>query len=114
MELVTDEQRELLITRARVGDTGKLLDLPPVAKLHTPSAGATWLIAAIDPHDHDRAWGLCDPGMGSPEFGWVSLAELDRLHDRFDVLVCRDQGFEAEASLRTYAVIAASLGVIVA
>ena len=114
MGLVTNQQRQLLMERGRVGDLEKLLDDPPVIKLHTPNAGATWLISAIDPADRERAWGLCDTGMGTPELGWVSLAELAGLHDRFGVEVCRDEAFRPSANLGVYASVAARLGVIVA
>ncbi len=30
----------------------------------------------IDPMDTDRAFGLCDLRLGSPELGYVSLKEL--------------------------------------
>jgi hypothetical protein len=51
-------------------------DHEPVAKLFMPVGAATWLLTEIDPQDPDQAFGLCDLGMGYPELGWVSLAEI--------------------------------------
>jgi hypothetical protein len=47
-----------------------------VVKLFTSEGTATWLISELDPDDPDRLFGLCDLGLGSPELGYVSLAEL--------------------------------------
>ena len=50
-----------------------------VVKLFTPGGPATWLISELDPDDPDRLFSLCDLGLGSPELGYVSLAELTTL-----------------------------------
>ena len=49
---------------------------PPVAKIFSPVGGATWLLLCAKPEDPDIMFGLCDLGMGEPELGYVSLAEL--------------------------------------
>jgi hypothetical protein len=54
-------------------------DAPPVVKLFTPDAGATWLISECDPDEPDRLFGLCDLGLGCPELGYVSLAQIQRV-----------------------------------
>jgi hypothetical protein len=41
--------------------------LAPCRKLFTPDANATWLLTEIDPEEPDRAFGLCDLGLGSPD-----------------------------------------------
>ncbi len=74
--LITDEQRIVLLANGRASLENADFDPAPVVKLFTPDAGATWLLTEIDPDDHDRAFGLCDPGLGEPEIGWVSLSEL--------------------------------------
>ena len=38
-------------------------------KLFTPDANATWLLTELDPVEPDRAFGLCDLGLGYPELG---------------------------------------------
>jgi hypothetical protein len=75
-KLITDEQRAQLLANGRQSLVNDDFDPPPVVKLFTPDAGATWLLTEIDPDDHDHAFGLCDLGQGFPELGYVSLAEL--------------------------------------
>jgi len=114
MELITSEQHLLLLENGRVVDVETLLDHPPVLKLFTPDAAGTWLVAAIDPADPDRAWGLCDPGLGSPELGWVSIAELAGVRGRLGMAVRRDDAFLPNDSLRAYLVEARRAGIIIA
>ena len=57
-------------------DTAALVSRKPVLTLFNPCGAATWLLTEIEPDDPDIAWGVCDLGMGFPEFGTVSLAEL--------------------------------------
>jgi hypothetical protein len=71
-ELLTAKHRDKLLANAIAGE----MDHPPVVKLFTPDANATWLISEVDPDDPDRLFGLCDLGLGYPELGYVSLAEL--------------------------------------
>ncbi len=113
MDLITAEQRLLLVTNGSVANMESLLDRPPVLKLFTPDAAGTWLICAIDPADGDRAWGLCDPGLGSPELGWVSLAELASVRGPLGFHVRRDDAFLPNASLRAYAREAQRTGIII-
>jgi hypothetical protein len=58
---------------AAVKGTDAEFDFYPVVKLFNPCGAATWLLTEIDPEDETVAWGLCDLGMGFPEFGTVSL-----------------------------------------
>ena len=64
-----------------------------VVKLFTPDGPATWLISEMDPDDPDRLFGLCDLGLGSPELGYVSLAELTTLRGPLGLPVERDEHF---------------------
>ena len=75
MKLFTNAQREQLLRNGQASRE-RDIDPPPVVKLFTPDANATWLLTELDPQDADRAFGLCDLGLGSPELGYVSLAEL--------------------------------------
>lgn len=86
--------------RAAGGDG---FDPPPVIKLFTPDANATWLLTKVDPDDHDRAFGLCDLGLGMPELGWVSLNELTQLRGRFDLPIECDAWFKPDRPLSAYA-----------
>ena len=80
MMLLTQAQHAQLLDNGRrqaaVKGTPDEIDFPPVVKLFNPCGAATWLLTEIDPDDETVAWGLCDLGMGCPEFGTVSLAEL--------------------------------------
>jgi hypothetical protein len=80
MTLITSAQRQKLLEngraqRAAIDRQDQVLDLEPVVKLTTPDGNATWLLTELNP-DIDLAFGLCDLGLGEPELGYVSLAEL--------------------------------------
>lgn len=57
--LITDDQRAVLLANGRRSLEEEGFDPPPVVKLFTPDAGATWLLTEIDPEDTDHAFGLC-------------------------------------------------------
>ena len=89
-------------------------DHPPVLKLFTPDGAATWLISEADPDDPDRLFGLCDLGLGSPELGYVSLAELTALRGPLGLPVERDAYFAANKPLSEYASEARIKGAVIA
>lgn len=113
MKLLTDAQRRELTANGERSAAGEEIDPRPVVKLFTPDAGATWLLTELDPSDPDRAFGLCDLGLGCPELGYVSLAELGAVRGRFGLPIERDLHFAADQSLSTYADAARSRGRIV-
>lgn len=90
------------------------VDHMPVAKFFSPDAGATWLISEVDPDDPDRLFGLCDLGLGFPEIGYVSLAEITALKGPLGLPVERDLYFVADKPLSAYAEEARVKGRIVA
>jgi hypothetical protein len=94
----------------RINDDSYTIDFHPVVKLFTPDAGFTWLLTEIDPDHHEIAFGLCDLGMGYPELGCVSLAEIADLRGKLGLPVERDLHFEGEKSLSAYADEARLLG----
>ena len=104
-----------------VGDHVQLLvnaladsnDHHPVVKLFTPDGAATWLISEVDPDDPDRLFGLCDLGLGFPELGYVSLAEIVSLRGPLGLSVERDLHFIANKPLSAYADEARAKGRIV-
>lgn len=112
--LITDEQRAQLLANGRQSLEGKDFDPPPVVKLFTPHAGATWLLTELDPEDPDRAFGLCDLGLGFPELGFVSLQELAALSGRWDLRIEQDLHFSGGRPISAYAREARLAGRIVA
>jgi hypothetical protein len=104
--LFTQAQLERLLENGRRQDavrgTADELDLMPVVKLFTPDGGATWLLTELDA-DRDTAFGLCDLGMGFPELGCVSLAELQSVRGKLGLPVERDRYSEATKPLSAYA-----------
>lgn len=75
-------------------------DHRPAARLFTPDGGAVWLLSELDP-DAGIAYGLCDPGLGYPELGYVSPGELEALAGPMGLET--DLRFEAEHTLSGYA-----------
>ena len=103
MNLITETLRAQLLANGQQSLDNDDFDPPPVLKLFTPDAGATWLLTEIDPHDHDHAFGLCDLGQGFPELGYVSLAELQSVRGRLGLPVERDLHFIATKAISAYA-----------
>jgi len=115
MKLVTQRQLMRLIDHGLENflrrDAGKAeMDFWPLIKLFCPWSGATWLITELDPANIDRAFGLCDLGMGSPEIGSVSLTEIMAVRGPGGLKIERDIHFEADKTLRAYAEEARRLG----
>ena len=108
-DLLTDEHRIRLFANALADDC----DHFPVLKLLTPDAGATWLISEVDPDDPDRLFGLCDLGLGFPELGYVSLADISSVKGRLGLPIERDLHFVADKPLSAYAEEARTKGRIV-
>ena len=103
MKLITDELRAQMLANGRMSTQHDDFDPLPVVKLFTPDAGATWLLTELDTDDHDRAFGLCDLGLGFPELGYVSMAELQSLRGRLGLPVERDLHFKATKTISAYA-----------
>lgn len=106
-QLLTEAQREQMLANGRTSnqynEEGKLFDPFPVVKLFTPDAGATWLLTELDPDAPDIAFGLCDLGLGFPELGSVSMAELATVRGRIGLPVEEDRHFVADKPLSAYA-----------
>jgi hypothetical protein len=92
--LFTDAQKAQLqangiVSREAIMLDGNTPDHVPVVKWFHPGQAATWLITEIEmdriPNSDNeekryepsgRAYGLCDLGLGYPEFGYVSISEV--------------------------------------
>jgi hypothetical protein len=107
--LTTADRVELLVNGLNSG-----IDHRPVVKLFTPDGAATWLLTECDPDEPDRLFGLCDLGLGCPELGYVSLAEVTEVRGRLGLPVERDLHFVADKSLSAYADEARANGRIIA
>ena len=112
--LLTDAHRTALLANGQRTARGEDIDPVPIAKLFTPDAAATWLLTELDPAEPDRAFGLCDAGLGSPELGYVCLSELAGLRGRLGLPVERDHHFTPDRPLSAYAEEARSAGRILA
>lgn len=117
MMLLTKAQREQLLDNGRrqvaVKGTPAELDFEPVVKVFDPCGASTWLLTEIAPHDETVAWGLCDLGMGCPEFGTVSLEELAAYSGRLGLGIERDLYFKAAHPISAYIQAASRAGCIV-
>ena len=117
MKLLTKELRETLLAngreQAKVKGTKAENDFWPVVKLFYPAGAATWLLTELDPEDADIARGLCDLGMGFPEFGTVRISELESFQGAFGLGIERDLHFEAKAPVSRYIDAAREAGCIV-
>lgn len=96
--LTVSDRVQLLVNAITDGD-----DFMPVVKLFTPDANATWLLSECDPDDPDRLFGLCDLGLGCPELGYVSLAEIMAVKGPLGLPIERDTHFIATKPLSEYA-----------
>jgi hypothetical protein len=106
MILIPDDIRDRLLANgaARPGD-----DTMPVVKLFSPVGAATWLLTEMAA-DGDTMFGLADLGLGCPELGNVSLAEVEALRLPFGLRIERDLYFAPRFSLKVYAVAAHRIG----
>ena len=102
------------IAQRQARDRGEYIDFPPVEKFFTLDAGVTWLLTKVYPADLDIAFGLCDLGVGLPELGDVSLAEIEAVRGPFGLHVERDMNFLPKKPLSAYAREAREVGPIIA
>jgi hypothetical protein len=106
-KLLLDEQLEKMLANGRadaaaIAKDGNTADVKPVVKLFCPWGAATWLLTALD-EDGDRAFGLADLGMQSPELGYVSLEEIRSIRGPGGLRIERDIHFTATKTLSKYA-----------
>ena len=104
--LITDEQKQKMLDNnaMRQGHADNVYSPYPVVKLFNPNGGGTWLLTEIAMNNQDLAFGLCDLGMGFPELGWVSIAELKEVRTPFGLGIERDAWFEASKTLTDYTI----------
>jgi Protein of unknown function (DUF2958) len=103
MAFLNDTQRAQMLANGAARTRGEAIDPYPVVKLYTLDAGAVWLLTDLDA-DGDRAYGLCDAGIGCPELGHISLVALQAMRGPRGMAVVADPHFEARQPLSAYAV----------
>ena len=85
MKILSDEQMNVLIENGKKIKEGNKQDIPSVVYLrfynNPPSA---WMLAAVEPDNHDLAFGLMQITDGTPELGYVSLKELEEIGVKHD------------------------------
>lgn len=114
MDLITPEQRILLLANGRTARDNPHFDPWPLLKWFNPCGAATWLISELDPDDEDLAHGLCDLGLGTPEIGLVSVRELYSIRLMGGALgIERDLHWRADKPISAYARLARAAGRIV-
>ena len=103
MKLLTKAIKEKLLanSKATLEAEGASLPHKPVVKYFNPCGAATWLITEMD--EDGIMYGLSNLGMGFPELGSVSLAELESVKLPFGLGIERDLHFEADKTLVEYA-----------
>lgn len=111
--LITEDERQRLLAHGHARANGKAGDPPPVVRLFTPDAHATWLLASLDPADGDTAFGICDVGIGMPELGTIKLSDLASIVGPLKRPVMRDRYFQATRTLSEYLRLAQENGSIV-
>ena len=90
----------------------------PLVKIISPVGTAAWLIAPMNPQDEDTLYGLCDPGLGYPELGYVQLSALQGMTVRVPsagsvaIGLEQDPYFKPGHSLSAYAEAARQNGTI--
>jgi hypothetical protein len=63
----------------------------PVVKLFVPGTAARWLLSALNPNDHNVAFGLADLGVAPPEMGHIRLDEITDLPVERDLYIDLDK-----------------------
>jgi hypothetical protein len=90
-----------IATRAAHAQGRREPDHFPVVKFFNPAGAATWLATELDP-DEDTLFGLADLGLGFPELGSFSLAELTAVRLPYGLRIERDEAFTTTHRLDTW------------
>lgn len=107
MDFFTKQQLDKLLENGHPKNRDK--DHPPVVQVTLPFTGCVWLLSELDPEMPDIAFGLCDLGMGFPELGAVSIAEITSVrHPVFKTGVYCNPLFEPKYPMSVYAAAARS------
>jgi len=70
-------------------------DNKAVLKVFNPTGSQSWYLSELD--DNNVAFGICDLGFGTPEYGYVSLTELQEVKGAYGIGMERDMYFDASS-----------------
>ena len=102
MTLITSTDRKKLLANRAKRTLDPKFDPKPVVHLSALFVPWTWLLVELDPRNEDLALGLCDLGAGHPEYGTVSVSELENFKMGPMPIVERIPDFKARAPLSAY------------
>ncbi len=115
MEILSELHLEKLIENGKKIKDDVKKDIPVVVFLRLyNNPPCAWMLASIDPDNHDIAFGLMQIGDGFPELGYVSLKELEDLRGHNGNKVKHDPLFEDadKLDINSYAKMAKQMGQI--
>lgn len=116
MNLLTESQKSQLIANAvaarEAAQHCQEVDPFPVVKLFAPDGYLVCLIAELDPHGGDYAYGLYDDGHSVPYEGFVFLSDIEKVQLKHGFRIESDQKFVATKPLSAYTAIARARGLI--
>ena len=86
MKLLTKPIEKKLRANSAAQDGSKSFNA--VVKFFDPTGQSRWYLSELD--DNNIAFGVCDLGLGMPELGYVTLAELKSIKGAFGLGIERD------------------------
>lgn len=98
---ISSEIQDLLISNWHRSRQDRGFDPMPALKLFLPWAPATWIVAEMNPRDHNSLFGLAIIGHEA-EIGGFSLAELAALKGPANLRIEIDRHWRAQKTLNQY------------
>jgi len=92
---------EGILERLAANNLNRDADHVPVVKLFLPGTNCVWLFTEIE-SDGDTLFGLCDLGMGEPELGYTSFAEMTSVRTKLGTVIERDLSFRTDHPLSVW------------
>lgn len=110
--MLMPHQDQALLAAGRSLADGSNVDPEPIVRVLLPDASATWLLAARDPEQPDRVYGLLDPGDRPPELGWTSWRSIVAARGALGRVPVVDAEHRAVAPLSHYVRRAVAIGLV--
>lgn len=93
---------EVILERLSENNRNRDADHVPVVKLFLPGTNCVWIFTEIE-KDGDTLFGLCDLGMGEPELGYASFAEMTSIRTKLGTVIERDLYLKTDKPLSVWA-----------